>query len=147
MGTIDRPIKSLQAEDLGERSQPHQRATTPRSPSQGPGQMPLDHIVSGRMERRLPIVVVVRLAQAERPTSNGEERTYTDNISPHGARIFSKKPWQLGDEVIVTPVNEESTARGSVVYCHRLDNDHYGLGVQFQNRPVVWSALRRYDGL
>jgi hypothetical protein len=109
--------------------------------------MPLDQIVSGRMERRLPIIVVVRLAQAESAGTDGEERTYTDNISIHGARVFSRHLWQPGDTARVTPVNEELTACGKVVYCHRLADDRYGIGVQFQDRPVVWSSLRRYDGL
>ncbi len=109
--------------------------------------MPLDQIVSGRMERRLPLVVIVRLAHVERAGARGEERSYTDNISAHGACIFSRHPWQLGDAVRVTPVNEESTACGKVVYCHKRADDHYDIGVQFQDGPVMWSALRRYDGL
>ena len=108
--------------------------------------MPLNQMISGRMERRLPIVVIVRLT-AERAGTDGGERTYTDNISAHGACMFSRRLWQLGDKVRVTPVNEESTASGRVVYCHRLADDRYGLGVQFQDSPVMWSALRRYDGL
>ncbi len=108
--------------------------------------MPVDHTVSGRIERRLPIVVIVRLV-AERAGSDGEQRTYTDNISTHGACIFSRHPWQLGDKVRVTPVNEESTACGKVIYCHRRTHGHYDIGVQFQDGPVMWSALRRYDGL
>jgi hypothetical protein len=38
--------------------------------------MPLDYALSGRMERRLPIVVVVRLAQAECASTDGGERTF-----------------------------------------------------------------------
>jgi hypothetical protein len=100
----------------------------------------------GRMERRLPIVVIVRLALAERAGTDGEERTYTDNISAHGARIFSKHAWQLGDKVKVTPANEESKACGNVVYCQRRAEHQYEIGVQFRDRHT-WSALRRYDGL
>jgi PilZ domain len=99
----------------------------------------------GRMERRLPIVVIVRLAMVERVATDGEElRTYTDNISAHGACVFSTRPWKLGDKVTVTPTNEASTAFGKVVYCHRLADNQYGVGVQFPDRPE-WSALRRYD--
>lgn len=109
--------------------------------------MLLQQTVSGRMNRRLPIVVIVRLALAERTGADAEERTYTDNISAHGACIFSTHPWQLGEKVRVTPVNEESTAFGKVVYCHKRADGHYDIGVQFQDSPVMWSALRRYDGL
>ena len=72
--------------------------------------------------------------------------TYTDNISAHGARVFSKHPWQPGDEVMVTPVNDETTC-GNVVYCQRLQDDRYGIGVKFRDRLVTWSAMRRYDGI
>jgi hypothetical protein len=107
--------------------------------------MPLQQKVSGRMKRRLPIVLIVRLAP-ERAGTDGEERTYTDNISADGACIFSTHPWQLGDKVRVTPVNEESSAYGKVVYCQRLADDRCEIGVQFDD-PIMWSAVRRYDGL
>jgi len=108
--------------------------------------MSLDHTLSGRLERRLPIIVIVCLAQVDRASTQGEERTFTDNISAHGARVFSKHPWQLGDAVMVTPVNEETTC-GSVVYCQRLADDRYSIGVKFQDCIHMWSAMRRYDGI
>jgi PilZ domain len=108
--------------------------------------MPLDHTLSGRMERRLPIIVVVRLAQAECASTNGEERTFTDNISSRGARVYSARRWQLGDAVQVTPRNEDR-ACGKVVYCETLEDGRFVIGVKFQDRPVTWSAMRRYDGL
>jgi len=108
--------------------------------------MPLDHTLSGRLERRHPIIVVVRLAHADHAGTHGEEMTYTDNISAHGARVFSKHPWQPGDEVMVTPVNDETTC-GNVVYCQRLPDDRYGIGAKFKDGLVTWSAMRRYDGI
>lgn len=108
--------------------------------------MSLDQSLSGRFERRLPIIVVVRLAPAEPASTAGDEKTYTDNISAHGARLFSRRRWQTGDDVTVTPRNEEA-ASGKVVYCQLLADDHYGIGVKFQNDPVKWSVIRRFDGL
>jgi hypothetical protein len=108
--------------------------------------MPLDPILNGRTERRYPIVVVVRLAQPERAGTDGEERTYTDNISSRGARVYSIRPWQLGDAVQVTPRNEDP-ACGSVVYCQTLHDGRFIIGVEFQSHPVMWSVLLRYDGL
>ncbi len=108
--------------------------------------MPLDYTLSGRLERRLPIVVVVRLAQAERAGTEGEERTYTDNISSRGARVYSIRPWRPSDPVQVTPRNE-GPALGKVVYCQMLPDNRYVIGVKFQDRQVTWSAVRRYDGL
>ena len=115
-------------------------------PSQGMGDMPLDHTLSGRMERRLPIIVAVRLAQSECASTDEGEHTYTDNISPRGARVYSNRPWRLGDGVQVAPRNEAS-ACGKVVYCQMLPDDRYVIGVKFQDRPIQWSAITRYDGL
>jgi hypothetical protein len=47
---------------------------------------------------------------------------------------------------MVTPVNEETTC-GNVVYCQRLADDRFGIGVKFQDRIVMWSAMRKYDGI
>jgi hypothetical protein len=105
--------------------------------------MPLDDWLSGRKERRLPIIVVVRLTHFIPAGGDGEEKTFTDNISPHGARIFSKHAWQPGDGLRVTPLNG-SSAFGKVVYCQKLPDDRYGIGVNFQDHPITWSILGRY---
>jgi len=105
----------------------------------------LDHSPTGRIERRLPIIVVVRLAPLASASSDGE-RTFTDNISPHGARIFSKQPWQAGDLVRVTPLHA-AAAFGEVVYCQKLPDDRFSVGVRFPERPVPWPTLRKYGDL
>ena len=105
--------------------------------------MPLDHWLSGRREGRLPIIVVVRLTDCPPASADREKKTYTDNISPRGARIFSKHAWQPGDALQVTPLNGHS-ACGKVVYCQRLQDDRYGIGVNFQDHPITWSVFRRY---
>jgi PilZ domain len=123
-----------------------QRATA-NALSRGLGlsDMPLDHTLGGRMERRLPIIVVVRLAQAVNTGAVGEERTYTDNISPRGARLFSTRPWQPGDSVRIAP-RDEDPVLGNVVYCQTLPDGRFVVGVNFQDRPIKWSAMHRYDG-
>jgi len=40
------------------------------------------------MEKRLPIAIVVRLSRMHHLPAIEEEKTYTDNVSPHGARVF-----------------------------------------------------------
>jgi hypothetical protein len=108
--------------------------------------MPQDQALNGRVERRLPIIVVVSLAHLERGSIEGAEWTYTDNISAHGARVFSKRSWSPGEEITVTPFREETT-RGSVAYCQRLADGRCFIGVKFRDRQVPWSAISRYDGI
>jgi PilZ domain len=127
-------------------SQLNHRATAAADlPSQGLSDMSSGYTLSGRMERRLPIIVVVRLARAEHAGTDGEERTYTDNISPHGARLFSTRAWQLGDPVRIAP-RDEDPVLGNVVYCQTLPDGRFVVGVNFQDRPITWSAMHRFDG-
>jgi hypothetical protein len=105
-----------------------------------------DNTLIGRKEKRLPIIVVVSLADLGRTTTDGAEWTYTDNISAHGARVFSKHVWQPGDEITLTPFKEEM-ASGNVVYCKRIADDRYWIGVQLKDHPITWRAVRRYDGI
>jgi hypothetical protein len=123
----------------------HRATATADLRSQGLSDMSSDPTLSGRMERRLPIIVVVRLAPAEHAGADEEERTYTDNISPRGARLFSTRPWQPGDAVRIAPRGEDPV-RGNVVYCQTLPDARFVVGVSFQDRPIRWSAMHRYDG-
>lgn len=102
--------------------------------------------LSGRKERRLPIAVVVCLAASEQVSGEVHERTYTDNISPHGVRLLSARPWQPGQHAEIIPENDEPAMRGEVVYCHRLDNVRFYVGVRFPHGRIPWSTLQRYDG-
>ena len=98
--------------------------------------------LTGRKENRLSIIVVVRLCHGAAADRDEVERTCTDNISPCGARVFSKFLWHPGELVRITPVNEEP-AVAEVVYCQHLPDDRYSLGLEF-NDPASWSVLQRY---
>ncbi len=98
------------------------------------------------MEKRLPIAVVVNLAAARAPRTDGAELTYTDNVSSHGACIVSNRQWQPGEIAEVTSFLDQIAMRGKVVYCRRHGNDQYAIGLNFQNCPLVWSTYLRYEG-
>ena len=98
----------------------------------------------GRMEKRLPIAIVVQLAHAQSQPLDGTELTYTDNVSAHGARVVSNRPWQTGEAVQLTSLKDTTTLSGKVVYCRKLPDDRYCIGLTFQNHRVTWSAYRAY---
>ena len=108
--------------------------------------MHLDQRLIGRKERRLPVVVVVNLARLEPGYTERHERTYTDNISAHGARVRSTFAWQLGEQAEITPANGETPVHGEVVYCQRFD-DRFFVGLKLPRNRVPWSILRRFDGV
>jgi hypothetical protein len=108
--------------------------------------MYLDNILSGRKERRLPIMVVVWLAPRERENADGRERTYTDNVSAHGVRVRSARAWQPGEQAEITPVKGETAMRGEAVYCQELDNGQFSVGFKFVRERIPWSVLQRFNG-
>ena len=103
----------------------------------------LDDGLSGRIEKRLPLIVVLRLEPAQSADADGQEKTYTDNISPHGARVFSRHPWQAGEVAKLTSLHEGSIC-GKVVYCEKLPDERYAIGLHILNHPIPWSIVRRF---
>src|ERR1700687_1371753 len=99
----------------------------------------------GRMEKRLPIAIVVRLTQAQDQPVNGAELAYTDNLSAHGARVISSRPWQIGEAAQVTCLKYEITILGKVVYSQKLVDDRYCIGLNFQERRVTGPPYRPYS--
>jgi hypothetical protein len=92
-----------------------------------------------RMEKRLPAVIPVYLGSLEDPCA--PERTLTENVSPHGARVISKRSWQPGEEPHVTPATGEFSQVGRVIYCLQRAGDCFCLGIEFSDRAVKWAEL------
>lgn len=104
--------------------------------------------LGGRRHKRLPIIMVVRLGHAPGPPSEKEERTFTDNISAHGARVVSRSAWQPGEKVEVTSLRDGDAIRGTVVYCQQPQgDDRFFIGLDFGELPVTSSLYKRFNGL
>jgi hypothetical protein len=100
--------------------------------------------LSGRMQKRLPIAVVVRLAKEQESPANGSELTYTENVSAHGACVISNHAWQPGELAQVISFKEQIALRGKVVHCRKYSDDRYAVGLTFQGREVTWATYRNY---
>lgn len=109
--------------------------------------MHLDNLLSGRRERRLPIMVVVQLRPSERVPAEEHERTYTDNVSGHGVRVLSTHPWHPGEQAEITPVSETSLVCGEVVYCQKLADARFFVGLKFPHSRPSWAVLQRFNGI
>lgn len=90
-------------------------------------------------------MVAVRLECAESAGSDGPEKTYIDDISSHGARVITKHSWQVGDVATLTSLHEGPIC-GQVVYCQKLPDDRYAIGVRVLDRPIPWSMLSGFGG-
>jgi hypothetical protein len=103
----------------------------------------------GRMEKRLPIAILVHLAPEQDNSASRPELTYTHNVSAHGACVVSTRPWQPGEIAEVTSLQDPNVnaLHGKVVHCHRRGDDRYGIGLTFLGIPVPWSTYNTYARL
>ena len=99
---------------------------------------PNNRLFDGRIEKRLATSVPVYLAPMKEPRAR--ERTLTENVSPHGARVISERPWPSGEESLITPLTEEFPQVGRVIYCLPKAGDRLCLGVEFPTRRVKWDV-------
>ena len=97
--------------------------------------------LTGREERRLPIMMEVKLAHAN---GGQPERTITDNISPHGVRVRSTCQWRLGEQAEIIPTKEGMPMQGEVVYCQKVEDGGFFVGLKFGTAASLgpsWSGL------
>jgi hypothetical protein len=93
-------------------------------------------LFDGRIEKRVPTIVPVYLATTIQPRV--EERTFTRNVSPHGARVVTRRLWQLGEEPLLTPLTGEFPQPARVVYCQPRPSGGFYVGLQFTAHSVKW---------
>lgn len=109
--------------------------------------MALENRFTGREEKRLPVMMEVKLASAEGASAERRERAVVENISALGARVYANSAWQLGERVEVTPAVGQTPLRAEVVYCHKAEGGRFVVGLKFRRSPVLWSILERVKKL
>ena len=98
--------------------------------------------LGGRKDKRHPIMVLVDITRLAGDGAE-RERTYTDNISAHGVRVHSRRPWQLGEQVEIIPL-KENAVRGEVVYRQERGQNQFFVGIKFRQRRFSWRILQRF---
>jgi hypothetical protein len=97
-------------------------------------------LFDGRIEKRAMMTVPVHLVTTKEPRV--AERAFTRNVSPHGARLVTKRLWRPGEEPLVTPLTGEFPQPARVVYCQPRPSGGFYLGLQFMDRSVRWDESR-----
>ena len=91
---------------------------------------------SGRLEKRIPVVAPVQITSLVDPA--GTERTTTENVCSLGMRILTQRARELNERLMIkSPVGELRTI-ARVVYCQRLPDGRFAVGLQFQGAAVRW---------
>ena len=97
-------------------------------------------LFDGRIEKRFSMIVPVHLVTTKEPRV--AERTFTRNVSPHGARVVTNRLWQPGEEPLVTPLTGDFPQPARVVYCQPRPSGGFYLGLRFMDRSVRWDESR-----
>jgi hypothetical protein len=89
--------------------------------------------LEGRVETRLPLKVQVNLVSTHAP-----EVVLTENVSPRGARVVTKRRWQPGEHQWITPGSGKLHLQARVVYCQPVSNDSFHIGLALQDSCANW---------
>jgi PilZ domain-containing protein len=94
-------------------------------------------VTTGRFEKRTVRAVTVEI----RPEDEGmlKETTLTENVSPHGARFLFKREWRPGQYVVVFAPKEGVWSPAQIVYCQRLAESRFAVGLELFTRVERWA--------
>jgi hypothetical protein len=67
------------------------------------------------------------------------ERTTTVNVCSLGIRILTQRARNLNERLMISSVVGELRALAHVVYCQRLPDGRFGVGLRFQDELIDWS--------
>jgi hypothetical protein len=102
---------------------------------------------SGRLEKRIRVAVPVEITSLQYTSAN--ERTTTENVCSLGIRVLTQNARELNERVMIQSLVGDLRTLARVVYCQRLPDGHFGVGLQFQGVAVNWShnsLVRTADG-
>src|ERR1700678_1941295 len=87
------------------------------------------NFVGPRRETRVPMEVGVQITG--HPAMPGTETTFTENVSPHGARVLSTRRWDTGDRLTISTRTGAFRARARVAYCPPTPHSGLAIGLEF----------------
>jgi hypothetical protein len=72
------------------------------------------------------------------PVMPGTETTFTENVSPHGARVLSTRCWKTGDRLTISTLTGAFRAIARVAYCQTTPQSGFAVGLEFVEPTGNW---------
>ena len=89
-----------------------------------------------RAERRIPLEIGVYLdGHHDFP---GAESTFTENVSPRGARVVSFRRWKKNEQLTFISRTGEFRSSARVAYCQPMQGEGFAVGVEFLEPKGRW---------
>lgn len=92
---------------------------------------------TGRSERRIAKTLRVEVSPLYDPSL--KERALTENVSAHGIRVVLQRMLPPFEEALVNSPNEGVRTPARVVYCQRVGEDKFAIGLELSTRVDSWS--------
>jgi len=91
----------------------------------------------GRFERRQPREISMTMSNLKPPVVH--ETAVSENVSPGGFRLLSNYARNRNDIVEVTLQNTRHQRLARVVYCQKLSDGRFGIGLELLGDPFDWA--------
>jgi hypothetical protein len=89
-----------------------------------------------RIQKRTPATVALQITSAKQPFIT--ELAFTENFSLHGVRVVTERAWKPGERVIIKSYHGSVQSVAKVVYCHRLAEARYAVGLELRSAVGTW---------
>jgi hypothetical protein len=88
---------------------------------------------SGRLEKRIQLAAPVEISSLQLAAT---ERTTTENVCSLGMRILTQQAREANERLWVRLLDGDLRTLARVVYCQRLRDGRFGVGLQFEEQVV-----------
>ena len=93
---------------------------------------------TGRSDKRMRKKVTVELAPQD--ASRHKELAIAQNVSARGMRVAMGHMWNTGESVLLTSPESGFCTQARVVYCQRLENNKFAVGLELFAPLAEWST-------
>jgi hypothetical protein len=91
---------------------------------------------SGRLEKRTRLAIPVKISSLKEPSAG--ERSTTENICSLGLRVLVRHARRLNERLLIKSADGELETDARVVYCERLVDGRFALGLEFHGEVTTW---------
>jgi len=89
-----------------------------------------------RRETRTPMEVGVHITGHS--ALPGTEATFTENVSPKGARVLSVRRWKQNERLTIATLTGSFRALARVAYCQNVRDEGFAVGLEFLEPNGNW---------
>ena len=93
-------------------------------------------VKSGRLEKRILLAVPVEISSPGNPSA--VERVTTENVCSLGIRVLAQRGREMNERLMISSLVGDLRTLARVVYCQRLPDGRFGVGLQFQETGTRW---------